>query len=279
LERQETVSAKTVRVLCLGDLVGRPGRRVIRECLAQVKADHRIDFTIVNVENATNGAGLRVKEGVEMLGYGIDCMTSGDHILDFPESQDYAEREYRLLRPVNYEMKGRGAWIYSAGDGVRIGVVNAAGQVFMKERCPTANAFPATLEAVERLREETPIIFVDMHAEATSEKVAMGWHLDGKASAVFGSHTHVQTADLQVLPGGTGYLTDLGMTGPHLGVIGRDASAVLKRFTTDERTYMKVAKDWLRMTGAIFEVEVSSGKCVGTELFQHELQADVSESE
>lgn len=273
------MAGRTIRVLCLGDLVGRPGRRVIRECLAKVKEDNRIDFTIVNVENATNGAGLRVKEGEELLSYGIDCMTSGDHILDFPESQDYAEREYRLVRPVNYEMKGRGAWIYSAGEGVRVGVVNACGQVFMKERCPTANAFPATLEAVEKLREETPIIFVDMHAEATSEKVAMGWHLDGKASAVFGSHTHVQTADIQVLPGGTGYLTDLGMTGPHHGVIGRDVEAVLKRFTSDERTYMKVAKGWVTMTGAIFEVDVSSGKCVNAELFSHRMKSEETSKE
>ncbi|MEZ5992944.1 MAG: TIGR00282 family metallophosphoesterase [Planctomycetota bacterium] len=272
------MAAKTIRVLCLGDLVGRPGRRVIRECLTQVKADHRIDFTIVNVENATNGAGLRVKEGEELLSYGIDCMTSGDHILDFPESFDYAEREYRLLRPVNYEMKGRGAWIFSAGEGVRVGVVNAAGQVFMKERCKTENAFPATLEAVEKLREETPIVFVDIHAEATSEKIAMGWYLDGKASAVFGSHTHVQTADLQILPGGTGYMTDLGMTGPHHGVIGRDVEAVLKRFTTDERTYMKVAKDWVRMTGAIFEIDVKTGKCVGTKLFSHTLETTSEEA-
>ena len=266
------MAGKTIRVLCLGDLVGRPGRRAIRECLPQIKLDHRIDFTIVNVENATNGAGLRVKEGEELLGYGIDCMTSGDHILDFPESADYAEREYKLLRPVNYEMKGRGAWIYDRGNGVRIGVVNAAGHVFMKERCKMRNVFHATLEAVEKLREETPVVFVDIHCEATSEKIGMGWHLNGKASAVFGSHTHVQTADLQILPGGTGYITDLGMTGPHEGVIGRDLEAVLKRFTTEEKHFMKVAKGWVRLTGAIFEIEPASGKCVGTELFSHQLE-------
>ena len=264
------MAAKTIRVLCLGDLVGRPGRRGIRECLPQIKIDHRIDFTIVNVENATNGAGLRVKEGEELLSYGIDCMTSGDHILDFPESFDYAEREYRLLRPINYDMKGRGAWIYSAG-GVRIGVVNAAGTVFMKERIKTGNPFHETLAAVEKLKEETNIIFVDIHCEATSEKIAMGWHLNGKASAVFGSHTHVQTADLQILPGGTGYITDLGMTGPHEGVIGREVEPVLKRFTTSEKAYMKVAKGWVKLTGAIFEVDVASGRCVGTELFSHAL--------
>lgn len=273
LIRQEILARKTIRVLCLGDLVGRPGRRAIRECLPQIKIDHRIDFTIVNVENATNGAGLRVKEGEELLGYGIDCMTSGDHILDFPESADYAEREYKLLRPVNYEMKGRGAWIYDRGNGVRIGVVNAAGHVFMKERCKMRNVFNATLEAVEKLREETPIVFVDIHCEATSEKIGMGWHLDGKASAVFGSHTHVQTADIQILPGGTGYITDLGMTGPHEGVIGRDLEAVLKRFTTEEKHFMKVAKGWVRLTGAIFEVDTSNGRCVGTELFSHQLEA------
>jgi hypothetical protein len=142
----------------------------------------------------------------------------------------------------------------------------------MKERCETRNAFHATLEAVEKLQEETPIVFVDFHGEATSEKIGMGWHLDGKASAVFGSHTHVQTADIQILPGGTGYVTDLGMTGPHQGVIGRDKDAVLKRFTTGERHFMKVAKGWIRLTGAIFEVEVSSGKCLNAQLFSHQLE-------
>ena len=270
------MAAQTIRVLCLGDLVGRPGRRGIRECLETVKAAHRIDFTIVNVENATNGAGIRRKEGDELLGYGIDVMTSGDHIMDFPESQDYAEQEYRLLRPVNYDIKGRGAWIYDNGNGVRVGVVNACGHVFMKERCPTRNVFHATLEAVEKLSEETQVILVDLHAEATSEKIGMGWHLDGKASAVFGSHTHVQTADAQVLPGGTGYLTDLGMTGPHFGVIGRDVEAVLKRFTTTEKAYMKVAKGGIKLTGAIFEIDVQSGKCRDVELFSHALEGDDS---
>jgi metallophosphoesterase (TIGR00282 family) len=264
------VAGKTIRVLCLGDLVGRPGRRAIRECLPAVKAEHRIDFTIVNVENATNGAGIRQKEGDELLGYGVDCMTSGDHIMDFPESQDYAEREYRLLRPVNYEIRGRGAWTYDAG-GPRVGVINACGHVFMKERCKTQNVFHATMAAVERLRDETPIIFVDMHGEATSEKIGMGWFLDGKASVVFGSHTHVQTADVQILPGGTGYITDLGMTGPHEGVIGREVEAVLKRFTTEEKHFLKVAKGWVRLTGAIFEVDVTSGRCVHAELFNHQL--------
>jgi len=259
-------------VLCLGDLVGRPGRRGIRECLPAIKAAHRIDFTIVNVENATNGAGIREKEGAELLAYGVDCMTSGDHIMDFPESQDYAEREYRLIRPVNYEIRGRGAWTYELGGGARIGVINACGHVFMKERCKTNNVFHATLEAVERLRGETPIIFVDMHAEATSEKIGMGWFLDGKASVVFGSHTHVQTSDVQILPGGTGYITDLGMTGPHDGVIGRDVEAVLKRFTTAEKAYMNVAKGRVKLMGAVFEIEVQGGRCVGAELFSHALE-------
>lgn len=269
------MAAQTVRILCLGDLVGRPGRRGIRECLPAIKLQHRIDFTIVNVENATNGAGIRRKEGEELLGYGIDCMTSGDHILDFTDSLEYAEAEYRLLRPVNYDIKGRGAWTFER-NGARIGVINACGQVFMKERCPTANPFHAVDEAIERLRGETNIILLDMHAEATSEKVAMGWHVDGRASAVFGTHTHVQTADLQVLPGGTGYITDLGMTGPHAGVIGRDVVPVLKRFTTSEKAYMNVARGNVKLNGAIFEINVTSGKCVGTELFSHTAEFDAA---
>ena len=265
------LGASMIRVLCLGDLVGRPGRRAIREGLAQVKQQHGIDFTIVNVENATNGAGIREKEGVELLSYGIDVMTSGDHVLDFAETADYLKAEPRLLRPYNYAMAGHGSRIYQC-NGIKVGVVNLCGHVFMKERCEVHNVFHAGLDAVERLRAETKVIFVDMHGEATSEKIAMGWHLDGKASAVFGSHTHVQTADIQLLPKGTGYITDLGMTGPHFGVIGRDMEAVLKRFTTPEHHYMKVARDWVRLTGAIFEVEVATGRCLKAELFQHQVE-------
>jgi 2',3'-cyclic-nucleotide 2'-phosphodiesterase len=266
------VASRNIRILCLGDLVGRPGRRVVRECLAEVRESRQIDFVLVNIENATNGAGVRAKEADELLGYGIDCMTSGDHILDYPEVFPYLESQPRLLRPENYEIPGRGAHVYEVA-GVKIGVVNVIGQVFMKERVPTRNAFHAAAEAVDRLRGETPIVLVDVHGEATSEKVAMGWHLDGKASAVFGTHTHVQTADAQILPGGTGYLTDLGMTGPHLGVIGRDKESVLQRFTQEGKVYMRVANEWERMTGAIFSINAESGRCEGVELFQHAIAA------
>lgn len=265
------MASDTIRVLCLGDLVGRPGRRAIRECLDDIRSEHAIDFTIVNIENATNGAGVREKEATELLGYGIDCMTSGDHILDFPEVNDFMSKEPRLLHPVNYDIPGHGACVYDTPKG-KVGVINAVGHVFMKDRVKTANVFQAVHDAVNRMRDDTRVIFVDIHGEATSEKVGMGWHLDGQASAVFGTHTHVQTADIQILPGGTGYITDLGMTGPHMSVIGRDVEAVLKRFTTTEKQYMKVAKQWIRLTGAIFEVDASSGKCVGTQLFQHELE-------
>lgn len=253
--------------------MGRPGRRAIRECLEGVKVKHGIDFTIVNVENATNGAGVRPKEATELLGYPIDCLTSGDHILDFPEINDVMAREPRLLRPLNYDIPGHGAYVYNTPKG-KVGVVNVAGHVFMKDRVKTANAFHTARDAVNRMRDETHVILVDIHGEATSEKVAMGWHLDGMASAVFGSHTHVQTADIQVLPGGTGYLTDLGMTGPHYGVIGREIEPVLKRFTTEEKHYMKVAKKWIRMTGAIFEVNAKTGKCTDAKLFSHQLEDD-----
>jgi hypothetical protein len=264
------VPADTIRVLCLGDLVGRPGRRIVRECLADVRAKHGIDFVIVNIENAANGAGVRPKDADELLSCGIDCTTSGDHILDFPEVNLYMADQPRLLRPANYDLPGFGAFAYEAA-GVKVGVVNVVGHVFMKDKVLTRNAFKTALESVEKLRETTPIVFVDMHAEATSEKVAMGWHLDGKASVVFGTHTHVQTADAQILPGGTGYITDLGMTGPHLGVIGRDKESVLKRFANNEKVFMRVAKDQIRMSGAIFDVERATGRCTGVKLFTHEL--------
>lgn len=270
--------SETIRVLCLGDLVGRPGRRAVREALSEIKLQHRIDFTIVNIENATNGAGVREKEAVELLSYGIDCMTSGDHILDFPDVYPYLKTEPRLLRPVNYDIPGFGAHVYDSPRG-KIGVVNVAGQVFMKERCDVGNPFPTAMEAVNLLRKQTPVILLDIHCEATSEKVGMGWYMDGHVSAVFGTHTHVQTADAQVLPGGTGYLTDLGMCGPHFGVIGRDKDAVLRRFTTPEKAYLRVARRWVRLTGAIFEIVASTGRCRSVELFQQQLPDTVDEPE
>jgi metallophosphoesterase (TIGR00282 family) len=264
------LSEPTLRILCLGDLVGRPGRRAVREGLPVARREQRLDFTLVNVENATNGAGIRAKEGIELLSYGVDVMTSGDHALDFPETGQYLAAEPRLLRPVNYDMPGLGAHVYPCGEHL-VGVVNVAGHVFMRERCKVRNAFHAALEAVNELRKRTPVVLVDMHGEATSEKIAMGWHLDGLASAVFGTHTHVQTADVQILPRGTGYITDLGMTGPHYGVIGREMQAVLRRFTSDAREHMKVAREWNRLTGAIFEINARTGRCVGAGLFRHQV--------
>ncbi|MBX3460682.1 MAG: YmdB family metallophosphoesterase [Planctomycetes bacterium] len=267
----------SIRILCLGDLVGRPGRRVIRECLPAVRRDHAIDFVIVNIENATNGAGVREKEAAELLGYGIDCMTSGDHVLDFPDVYEYLRREPRLLRPHNYDIPGTGAHVYQTPKGP-VGVVNVVGHVFMKDKVPTRNAFKTAEAAVGELRQRTPVVLVDIHGEATSEKIGMGWLLDGKASAVFGTHTHVQTADAQVLPGGTGFLTDLGMTGPHFGVIGRDKDTVLKRFRDEEKAYMRVAKQWIRMTGAIFDINTGTGRCNSVELFSKALPDSDSEN-
>lgn len=234
-----------------------------------MRADRRIDFVIVNAENATNGAGLRPKEAEELFLAGADCLTTGDHILDHDEIRGYLDVEPRLLRPCNYDMPGRGTGLYRLSEGVVVGVVNVAGHVFMKDVGPVGNAFHAASRAVEAVRAETPIVLVDVHAEATSEKLAMGWHLDGQASAVFGSHTHVQTADAQILPKGTGYLTDLGMTGPHFGVLGRDKDAVLLRFVEERHAFFKVARDWPRMTGAIFTIDADSGCCTEVELFRH----------
>ncbi|GIK53004.1 MAG: 2',3'-cyclic-nucleotide 2'-phosphodiesterase [Planctomycetes bacterium] len=264
---------ETIRVLALGDLVGRPGRRILRERLKALRAERALDFVIVNVENATNGAGTRPKEADEILAAGVDCMTNGDHIVDHPEINDYLEREPRLLRPLNYPLPGRGAHVYEPRPGLKIGVLSVCGHVFMKAPQNTQPAFVALEPNLLRLRAATPILFVDVHAEATSEKVAMGWHLDGRVSGVFGTHTHVQTSDAQVLPRGTGYITDLGMTGPHLGVIGRDKDMVLKRFMTGEQRFLKVAKEWVRMNGAIFTVETATGRCRDVELFSEQLNA------
>ncbi len=258
-----------MRILCLGDVVGRPGRTLLANSLPTIRETQSIDFVIANVENITNGAGVREKECAPLFEVGVDAMTSGDHILDLQESRAYLEREPRLLRPFNYKMEGNASNVFDTPKG-SVAVLNAIGHTFMREKAPTRTPFPEIRHEVQTLREKTPVVMVDFHAEVTSEKIAMGWHLDGIASAVFGTHTHVQTADNQVLHHGTGYVTDLGMCGPHDGVIGRDKELVLKRFIDNERKYLKVAREGAGLRGAIFSVDTDSGRCQSVKLFRHD---------
>src|ERR671912_2593795 len=208
-----------MKLLFIGDIFGKPGREIVRRGLAPLIERHAIDFVIANGENSAAGFGITGDIADALFGYGIDVMTSGNHIWDKKEVLDYIPRQPRLLRPANFPagVPGRGSYVARTRTGEPVGVLNLMGRVFMT---PLDDPFAAALREIESLRAKARVIFVDFHAEATSEKVAMGWHLDGRVTAVVGTHTHVQTADEQILPGGTAYLTDLGMTGPHDGVIG-----------------------------------------------------------
>jgi metallophosphoesterase (TIGR00282 family) len=218
-----------LNILFIADVVGRPGRWAVSQLLPDLKRTHQIDFTIANVENAAGGFGLTKEIAKKIHTYGVDCLTSGNHIWDRKDIYPYLEEDFRILRPANYPpgVPGRGSAVFDAQDGSRVGVLNLQGRIYIKEiDCP----FRVAEREIERLREETSILIVDMHAEATSEKIALGWYLDGKVSAVLGSHTHVQTADEAVLPRGTAYITDAGMTGSHDSVIGFNKEDALSRF-------------------------------------------------
>jgi hypothetical protein len=218
-----------MNILFIGDIFGRPGRELVRDGLAALVERHAVDFVVANAENAAGGFGITRDIGDELLDQGIDVMTSGNHIWDKKEALDYIGAESRLLRPANYPagVPGRGSCVGRTRDGRTVGVINLMGRVFMAN---IDDPFTVALREIEALRERARIILVDFHAEATSEKLAMGWHLDGRVTACVGTHTHVPTADARVLPGGTAYITDVGMTGPIGGVIGVKREQALERF-------------------------------------------------
>ena len=221
----------TVALLFVGDIVGKPGRSITRLALPRLVARHGIDLVIANVENAAGGNGITRDIAETLLDDGVQVMTTGNHVWDKKEALAYIESQPRLLRPGNYPagVPGRGHYGARTRDGVPVGVVNVMGRIFMN---PLDNPFHVVREQIAAVRAEhgARIVFVDFHAEATSEKKAMGWHLDGEVTAVAGTHTHVQTADERILPNGTAYITDVGMTGPHDSIIGVDPRPALKRF-------------------------------------------------
>ena len=253
-----------IRLLFVGDIVGRPGRDLIRRGLAALRDYHQIDLVIGNVENAAAGFGITREIGEELLDRGLDVMTSGNHIWDRKEAIDYIGIEPRLLRPANYPaaVPGNGSFLARTPAGVSVGVVNVMGRVFMVN---IDDPFAVVLKEIEALKPRARVIFVDFHAEATSEKVAMGWHLDGKVTAVVGTHTHVQTADDRVLPRGTAYLTDVGMTGPHDSIIGVEVEAALGRFLTGMPVRFETAEGNPRLNAVIVEADEDTGRAVDIE--------------
>ncbi|MDP2831011.1 MAG: TIGR00282 family metallophosphoesterase [Candidatus Omnitrophota bacterium] len=248
-----------MKILFIGDIVGSPGREAMQRLLAPLKQELGIDFVIANAENASGGSGITSKVADELFASGADVLTSGDHIWKKPEIFELINREERILRPLNFPSgaPGRGASVFIAQNGVKVGVININGRVFMEAlECP----FKAALKAAEELSAETKIIIVDIHAEATSEKIALGRYLDGKVSAIFGTHTHIQTADEKILPQGTAYITDVGMTGPYDSVIGRRVEDVLTRFLSSIPVRFQVAEGDNQLHGALVEIEEVTGK-------------------
>ena len=248
-----------MNILFIGDIVGRPGRDLVHRGLRGLVEHYGIDLVIANAENSANGFGITRDIGHTLLEWGVDVMTSGNHIWDKKEVLEYIVTEPRLLRPANYPagVPGRGSYVAQTGDGRAIGVINLMGRVFM---VPIDDPFAGALREIEAIRHRTRIIFVDMHAEATSEKIAMGWHLDGKVTAVIGTHTHVQTADDRILPNGTAYLTDAGMTGPHDSIIGMEKEPSLARFLNGMPTKFEPAIGNPRLNGVVIEADEKTGR-------------------
>ena len=247
-----------MKILMVGDVFGEPGRAAVKKLLPKLRQQHAIDLVVVNVENAAAGFGVTPQIAREILDQGADVMTSGNHIWDKKEIVEYITKENLLLRPANFPAgtPGVGHVTVKAGPH-RVAVVNLMGRVFMSAiDCP----FRKADEILTEVSKETRVVLVDMHAEATSESVAMGWYLNGRVSAVVGTHRHVQTADERVLPGGTAYITDLGMTGPIDSVIGVDKDLILQRFLTQMPVRFEAARGPAALHGAIITVDPETGR-------------------
>jgi metallophosphoesterase (TIGR00282 family) len=253
-----------VRILFIGDIFGKPGREVARRAIPAIVEQRDIDFVIANVENSAAGFGVTGDIADTILGYGVDVMTSGNHVWDKKEVLDYIPRQPKLLRPANFPggVPGRGSYVGRTRTGEPVGVINLMGRIFM---APLDDPFAAALREIEAIRAKTRVIIVDFHAEATSEKVAMGWHLDGRVTAVFGTHTHVQTADERVLPKGTACLTDVGMTGPHESIIGVTVEVALARFLNGMPARFESATGAGRLNAVTLPADPARGRATAIE--------------
>jgi 2',3'-cyclic-nucleotide 2'-phosphodiesterase len=248
-------------ILFLGDVVGEPGRNAVIAQLPRLKELHAADFIIVNGENAAGGRGITPKITIDLLRAGVSVVTTGDHIWDQKEILSFIDTEPRLLRPVNYPpgAPGNGSIVLETAKG-KVGVVNVQMRTFMQPILE--NPFPAVDAAVAALRDETPVIFVDAHGETTSEKIAIGRFLDGKVSAVVGTHTHVQTADEQIFPGGTAFLCDAGMCGPANSILGRTVDPIVNRFISNLPALFPVAKGEVRLCGVAVSIDETTGRAI-----------------
>ena len=260
-----------MRILFIGDIVGEPGRRAIKELVPKITKKEKIDFIVANGENTAGGSGITPMLVDELLGYGIDVITSGDHIWKRKEIVDRLSQDARILRPANYprETPGFGSTVVQSKAGIDVGVINIQGRVFMQA---IEDPFRVVKIELDKIKNKARVIIVDVHAEATSEKMALGWFLDGQVSAVIGTHTHVQTADEKILPQGTAFLTDAGMTGPFDSVIGRNKEQILARFMTQMPTKFEMAEGDIQLHGAIIDIDEKTGKADSIKRVQEKLQ-------
>jgi metallophosphoesterase (TIGR00282 family) len=248
-------------ILFLGDIVGEPGRSAVVANLARLKESHAVDFVIVNGENAAGGRGITPKITIDLLRAGVSVITTGDHIWDQKEIIPFIDTEPRLLRPLNYPdgAPGNGSIVLETAKG-KVGVISIQMRTFMQPILE--NPFPRIEAAVAAMRQETPIIFVDAHGETTSERIAIGRFMDGKVSAVIGTHTHVQTADEQIFPGGTAFLCDAGMCGPMNSILGRAIEPIVNRFINNLPTLFPVARGDVRLCGAVVSIDEKTGRAL-----------------
>jgi metallophosphoesterase (TIGR00282 family) len=248
-----------LNILFIGDVVGKPGRQLLRRHLDRIVDGERIDFAVANAENAAGGFGITPDVAEELFGLGIHCLTSGNHIWDKREVYDYIRQQPALLRPLNYPAgcPGSGVWVGQTAAGVPVAVLNVMGRIFMP---PSDDPFRRIDEELDRLGAQAKVIVVDVHGEATSEKSAMGWHLAGRASMVLGTHTHVPTADERILEGGTAYLTDVGMTGPYDSIIGVLKEDILERFRTGLPVRFRTAKRGVELRAVVVSVDEETGR-------------------
>ncbi len=268
-----------MRVLFIGDIFGRPGRQAIKKILPDLRKELEIDYVITNCENAAGGKGITEKIAKELFRAGSDILTGGNHIFHQRDSLDFIDQEERLVRPLNYPpgAPGRGWTVHHSEAGPVVGVINACGRSFMGPHFD--DPFRGIDEAIEELREETPLIFVDFHAETTSEKVAMGWYLDGRVTAVLGTHTHIPTADERILHKGTAYITDVGMTGPYDSIIGGNKDLILEAMITQRLRRFDVAEPReVSLNAVLMEVDATSGEALSITRIKRELSNGDGES-
>lgn len=261
-----------MNILVIGDIVGKPGRAIVKALLAKVQKENDITFTIANAENAAGGRGLTRETKDELLDLGIDVLTMGNHVWDNKNIFSFIDDEHRLIRPINYpgDCPGQGMHIYQTAFNKKVAVINASGRVFLPALdCP----FQIVNEVVDDLQGKADYIIVDFHAEATSEKMAFAYYLDGKVSAVLGTHTHIQTADEKILSGGTAYITDLGMTGPSDSILGMEKQSIIERFLSARPTRFEVAAGPMQMQGVIMHFDEESNLATQIRRFSYSMSS------